>query len=145
MIHMEMIVTIVITIIGSNALWGFLQWLIDRKDRNHDRFGEIIRAIGDLSTKIDTVDTNLSKKIDAVDTKGDERAAVNSRVRILRFADEMQENRHHSKDSWDQVMSDISDYNEYCEAHPKFRNGQTAATVEYLTNSYQDRLKKRDW
>lgn len=131
--HTEMISAIVLAVIGSNALWGFVQFLIARKDARKDRNGEILRAI-----------ETLSKKIDAVDKKGDERAAVNSRVRILRFADEIHGNAK-SKDSWDQVMSDITEYEQYCISHPDFKNEQTKATVSILRQEYERRLAHNDF
>lgn len=120
-------------ILGGGVL-AFIQFLIGRHDQKHDKFKGVYEAI-----------EGLSKQIKSVADKADERNAVNSRVRILRFADEMMEGKKHSKDSWDQVMSDITDYEKYCDAHPDFRNGQTAATVEYLKKNYIERLEKHDF
>lgn len=97
--------------------------------------------LGELTAKVD----NLEKKIDALEQKEDRRDAINKRVRILRFEDELQEDKRHSKDSFDQVLSDVTDYEEYCEEHPKFRNNQTAATVEHIKKVYAERLEKRDF
>lgn len=97
--------------------------------------------LGELTAKVD----NLEKKIDALEQKEDRRDAINKRVRILRFEDELQEEKRHSKDSFDQVLSDVTDYEEYCEEHPKFRNNQTAATVEHIKKVYAERLEKRDF
>lgn len=120
-------------LLGGGML-AFMQFLITRHDNKHDKLKGVYEAI-----------EGLSKQIKSVADKADERNAVNSRVRILRFADEMMEDKRHSKDSWDQVMSDITDYEKYCDAHPDFRNGQTAATVEYLKKNYIERLEKHDF
>lgn len=103
--------------------------------------GEVIKRIDDLDKRVD----GLDKKITDQGEKEDERAAVNHRVRILRFGDELLEGRKHTKDSYDQVLTDITDYNQYCDDHPKFRNNQTMATVKYIEDSYQERLKKHDF
>lgn len=97
--------------------------------------------LGELTAKVD----NLEKKIDALEQKEDKRDAINKRVRILRFEDELQENKKHSKDSFDQVLSDVTEYDAYCEEHPKFRNNQTAATVVHIKKVYAERLEKRDF
>ncbi len=120
-------------LLGGGVL-AFIQFLISRHDNKHDKLKGVKDAV-----------EALSKKIDAIDAKADERNAVNSRVRILRFADEMIEGKRHSKDSWDQVMSDITDYNKYCEKHPDFKNDQTATTVEFLKKNYTERLEKHDF
>ena len=125
------------TLLGGllgGGLIGFIEFLIRRNDERHDKTAEIIQAIN-----------TLDKKIDAVDQKADERDAVSARVRILRFADEMQEDRRHSKDSWDQCLSDITNYEKYCETHPDFKNNQTAATVTYIQKGYAERLEKHDF
>lgn len=130
---MEIIYGAASLLLGGGML-AFMQFLITRHDNKHDKLKGVYEAI-----------EGLSKQIKSVADKADERNAVNSRVRILRFADEMMEGKRHSKDSWDQVMSDITDYEKYCEAHPDFRNGQTAATVEYLKKNYIERLEKHDF
>ena len=96
---------------------------------------------GELSDKIDA----LAKKVDQLEAKEDQRDAVNKRVRILRFEDELQRDQKHTKDSFDQVMSDITDYNQYCSDHPKFRNDQTVQTVEHIRKVYADRLERHDF
>lgn len=105
-------------------------------------FGWVGRKMtGDLSKKIDA----LEKKLDSLEAKEDRRDAVNKRVRILRFEDELQSDARHSKDSFDQVLSDITDYDQYCAAHPEFRNNQTSATVEHIKKVYSERLERRDF
>lgn len=96
---------------------------------------------GELSAKVDA----LADKIDKLESKEDERDAVNKRVRILRFEDELQREQRHTKDSFDQVMSDITDYNQYCEDHPKFKNDQTVQTVAHIRKVYADRLEHHDF
>ena len=99
------------------------------------------KMTGELSKKIDA----LEKKIDSLEAKEDRRDAVNKRVRILRFEDELQSDARHSKDSFDQVLSDITDYDQYCAGNPEFRNNQTSATVEHIKKVYSERLERRDF
>ena len=99
-IELELVVTVIIAIIGSNALWGFIQFLLERRDKKSDRSEQILKSIQELKTKID------------------ERAAIGCRIRILKFMDEIIEGWEHSKDSYNQIMSDITDYIQYCDNHP---------------------------
>lgn len=123
-----------IGIILGGSFLAFLEFLIRRHDQKHDRMASVLEQI-----------KALRQRVDEIDAKGDEREAVNMRVRILRFADEMMEERRHSKDSFDQVLSDITGYDKYCAAHPEFRNNQTAATVDYIKRNYAERLEKHDF
>ena len=33
----QIIITVIISIIGSGALWGFIEYLLERKDKRNDR------------------------------------------------------------------------------------------------------------
>lgn len=130
----ELIITLVITVIGSNALFGFIQYLIQRKDNKNEKYKEILEAIKGLSEHVETMDA------EAKETK-----AIDARIRILKFMDELLEGRRHTKDSYDQCLSDITKYEIYCIENPKFKNNQTVSTVEYIKKDYQKRLEKHDF
>lgn len=106
----------------------------DRVSKIEDKVDDIQADLVSLDSKIVKLDSGL--RLDE---------AINYRVRILRFCDELQEGRKHSKDSFDQVMSDITGYTKYCEEHPEFKNHQTEKTVDYIEKTYQERLEKKDW
>ena len=130
----ESIIAIFVAVIGSNALWGFIQFLLQRKDNREDCAKKILDMIQKLDEKIDKLDGELS-----------ERGAIACRVRILKFMDEILEGWNHSKDSYNQVMQDITNYERFCAEHPMFKNNQTVATIEYIKNDYQDHLEKNDF
>lgn len=123
-----------LAILGSAGLFSLIQFIISRHDKRKD----------DMKGIKDELEA-IKKDIKNLDEKGDRREAVNCRVRILRFEDELQESRRHSKDSFDQVMTDITTYDHYCDQHPDFKNSQTAATVEYIRKVYAERLEKHDF
>lgn len=123
-----------IGVLLGGGILAFAQFLITRYDTKHDRFAQIRSAI-----------EGLRKDIQSIDAKGDRREAESRRVRILHFEDELQEGRRHSKDSFDQVMNDVTEYKKYCEKHPEFKNEQTIATVGHITKVYHERLEKHDF
>ena len=130
----DSIIAIFVAVIGSNALWGFIQFLLQRKDNKDDCSKKIIEMIKKLDEKIDKLDGELS-----------ERGAISCRVRILKFMDEILEGWNHSRDSYTQVLQDITNYTNYCNTHPLFLNHQTEATIEYIKNDYQEHLEKNDF
>ena len=130
----DAIIAIFIAVIGSNALWGFIQFLLQRKDNKEDCSKKILDMIQKLDEKIDKLDGELS-----------ERGAIACRVRILKFMDEILEGWNHSFDSYTQVMQDITNYINYCDLHPRFKNHQTEVTIEYIKNDYQEHLEKNDF
>lgn len=132
------ILSAVITFILGGGFLSFLQYLIDRHDKKKD-------GIKDLREFVEKMEKRLTDKITTIEYKADERAAVSSRVRILRFYDDLADGRRKSKDSYDQVMSDIDDYEDYCVTHPEFKNNQTMSTVEFIKKSYLEHLEKHDF
>ena len=130
----EIVIAIFIAVIGSNALWGFIQFLIQRKDNKSDCSKKIIEMIEKLDGKIDKLGGELS-----------ERSAISCRVRIIKFMDEILEGWSHSHDSYVQVMQDITNYLRYCAEHPDFKNHQTEATIAHIKADYQERLEKNDF
>lgn len=126
-IELELVITVIVAIIGSNALWGFLQFLLERKDKKKDCSKKILEAIQKINNKID------------------QRIAIECRIRILKFMDEIIEGWEHSKDSYNQIMRDITNYLQYCDEHPQFLNHQTDATIERLEKDYEQRLATNDF
>ena len=130
----EIIIAIFVAVVGSNALWGFIQFLIQRKDNKGDCAKKILEMIQKLDEKIDKLNGELS-----------ERSAISCRVRIIKFMDEILEGWSHSHDSYVQVMQDITNYLRYCAEHPEFKNHQTEASIEHIKADYQERLEKNDF
>lgn len=174
----DIIVAVVGAVIGSNALWGFIQFLVQRKDKKEDCSQKIIEMIKKIDEKFDKrvteidnqstqrnkrldakIDESISKlddrvtrwnekldkKIDKLDDELTERGIVACRVRILKFMDEILEGWQHSKDSYNQVIQDITNYERYCAEHPLFKNHQAVAAIEHIKSDYQERLEKNDF
>ena len=80
----------------------------------------------------------LSEKVDKLEYKVDQNEAITSRVRILRFGDEIREGtKLHSKESFDQVLDDITRYDAYCKQHPEFENAKTVLTTKVIKETYK--------
>lgn len=131
---MELVIAVIVAVVGSNALWGFIQFLVQRKDNKDECGKKIIEMIKKLDGKIDKLDDELG-----------ERSAISCRVRIIKFMDEILEGWSHSHDSYVQVMQDITNYLRYCAEHPEFKNHQTEATIAHIQADYQERLEKNDF
>lgn len=80
----------------------------------------------------------VEDKVDKLEYKVDRNDAITSRVRILRFGDELRQGTtQHSKESFDQVLGDITHYNQYCVSHPEFENDKTVLTAQVIKDTYQ--------
>lgn len=109
--------------------WSWLACCIGRAINR-----EVIDKVDALSTTV-----NNNKKED------DEQWVLLSRSHILRFGDELLHGVSHSKEHFDQILSDISKYEHYCETHPEFPNGQAIATIKQIKKTYQKCLDENNF
>ncbi len=128
-------VFIEITPIKVNPVSSFLTWL--GKKTNH----ELMRRVDALSAEI----TNVKGDVSKIKGESDERNAVLCRVRILRFGDELRRGLRHSQDSFDQVLSDMDDYDQYCALHKDFKNNKTVVTQGKIREEYARCLRENDF
>ncbi len=102
---------------------------------------DVKRDIADLSRKMGSVQSD----IDELKKESKESEIKAARNRILRFGDEVYQGVRHSKEYFDQIMDDISAYNNYCEHHPDFKNEMTVMTVRHIESIYQRCLAEHDF
>lgn len=96
---------------------------------------------GELIEKVD----RMESKVDKLEKARGEENAENRRVRILRFSDELQHGVRHSQEHFDQILSDITEYNKYCDAHKDFLNDKTVLATQRIKSSYMKRLERDDF
>ena len=87
---------------------------------------------GTIDKKLDAI----SAKVDKLEEQSKEDKALLARTHILRFAEEVYQNDRHSKEYFDDILSDIDAYERYCEEHPGFRNNKTAMSAERIRGIY---------
>lgn len=107
------------------------------------------RAInGEFLEKVDLQTEKLDRmegKLNDLERVAEEREARGARVRILRFGDELLQGKDHSKEHFDQILQDITDYEQYCKDHPNFVNNMTKLTTEHIMRVYSERLDRHDF
>lgn len=106
---------------------------------------EINEKLGKVETQIEENQKETNAKIGELEDRVNEGQAIQSRVRILRMGDELRLKVPKSRDSFDQVMDDITRYNAYCRAHPEFPNDKTVLTAKVIEEKYQECLKENSF
>ena len=111
-----------------------------------DPWSSIARAIGraingEVIQKVEKLNLDLLE-MKAVE---DERDAIYARTEILRFGDELYINTRHTKERFNQILSDITKYEKYCSAHPDFQNDQAVMTITNIKETYQKCLEKHNF
>ncbi len=95
---------------------------------------EVIDKVGKLEAEVQTIKKNT-----------EEHEAKSARVRILRFGDEILHGVKHSQEHFNQVLLDVTEYEEYCSKHPDFRNNVTGITTKRIMETYERCLKENNF
>lgn len=116
---------IILAIIGSGAFFSFIQFLITfiftRKDKTKE----------------------IESKLDKLDEKIDTNQAILSRTHILRFNDELKNGISHSEEYFRQQLDDCDTYDDYCRAHPEFKNSYTEMASQNIKEAYRDLMHQK--
>lgn len=121
-----MTIEIVVTLICAILASGLIQFFFNRYDGKMD--------------KLDRIETKLDNHI----KEDDKRDAIQCRVRIISFADDLRQGIEHSKSSYDQCLADIDNYDKFCKT-TDFRNGITTVSEDYIKESYRRHLLNNDF
>lgn len=151
---MEFLSKLVEIPIGSYAAWGSVlligvTGLIQISPIKIDPWSKLARAIGrainkDVIDKVNKLEADVAeiKEIgDSRDAKEDERHAKTLRRDILRFGDEIRHTPGHSKERFDDILLEITEYEAYCNSHPEFKNRMTTSTVKLIISVYEKSLE----
>lgn len=113
-----------ITPVKINPISALLRWVGKQINK------ELMDKVNTLETKVGALE-----KSDVIDC----------RVRILTFADEIRRGVRHSKETFDQVLSDIDTYERYCTDHPDFMNNKTVAAKAKILDVYSECMDNNDF
>ena len=127
----EIIVSILLAVVGSSALWQTVTWVVDRYDKKKTSKEDIFKEVEKVSGKVD----------DLADTV-DKNQAVLARTHILRFSDELKNGVEHSAEYFRQQLDDCDTYEAFCKTHPEFKNSYTEIANQYIKETYERLLKE---
>lgn len=98
--------------------------------------GEIMKEISTIKTEV----KGIKKDVADIREEAKEREATSRRTRILEFGDEILHDADYSKEHWDSIMMDISEYEHYCDDYPHYMNNVAEATIRHIKHMYDKHL-----
>lgn len=134
-------------LVGSIALFlTGAATLIEKTSKTMKPLTKLARSIGraingDLIDKVE----GLEQKIEKMDQDDKLQRAKDARTRVLRFGDELIHDVRHTKEHFDDVLRDITEYEKYCDEHPKFENDQMHITAEHIKETYHKCLREHSF
>lgn len=129
-----------ITPIKINPWTCLIRWVshVQGLDKLNDEVGNIRKHMDEIDTKIDNLKTESEEKTALRD-------ALLYRHRILRFSDELTQNIKHSQEMFNDILADITEYDNYCSTHPQFVNQKAVMSEENIKRIYRKCLEERDF
>lgn len=107
--------------------------------------GELMEKVDSMEKTFDSKVDGLKQKIEKMDQNDKLQRAKDARTRVLRFGDELIHDVRHTKEHFDDVLRDITEYEKYCDEHPKFENDQMHITAEHIKETYHKCLKEHSF
>ena len=96
--------------------------------------GEVLQQVSETKTK-------LEEHIEA-DGK---HTADQHRTRILRFNTECLRHQRHTREDFIDILSEIDEYERYCQAHPDYKNQRCVHAVKNIGRVYDALLETGDF
>ena len=101
--------------------WKFLLKVIKKM-----LYGDVLAQISDVNKKLDG---HIKKnELDTVKA---------SRLRILRFNDELIRGLTHTKEHFDEILEDVNVYDKYCKEHEEYENAKAELSIQNIKRVYQ--------
>lgn len=97
----------------------------------------ILARLDDIENRIE----QLEKNDKVYESKHEEEKAIDARIRILHFGDQILHKKQHTKEHYEQTMRDIKYYEKYCKDHPEFENDVTVTNIAIIKETYEKCLK----
>jgi hypothetical protein len=142
----------IIEVVGAGVFGGglaFIGTLLKHKWEKQEKEDKVTRSIESLKEE----QTKMNKSIELVkssilDELAKDRADNEEyriklcRQRILQFNDELYRGVQHTKESFDDVISEgIDVYEDYCDRHTSFLNFKAEAAIDNIKDTYKRLLK----
>lgn len=113
----------------------------------------IVKKVGSIANE------NITQRLDVIekdiamlkeenaeqDEREKERDAINARREILKFADSLRHGTQFSRESYEQIMIDMDNYERYSDSHPNFKNNRTKAAQKKIMNEFEARDAANDF
>ena len=97
--------------------------------------------VNDLQSEI----KGIKNEVDALKKDEELERVRMARQRILRFNDEILFGKRHSKEHFDEILSDIDVYEDYCRTHEDYENNKAVLAIATIREVYKDCLKTHDF
>lgn len=95
----------------------------------------------ELNDKVNNIETKLETHIN----ENKRERAADYRARIIRFNDEIMEEKTHTKEYYDNILEDIDKYEAYCTSHPDYPNNKAVMAIHNIKAKYEEHMENNSF
>lgn len=109
---------------------------------------DLLNKLEEMEKRIKKVEEGVelaNDKCDKYEDRRDEDRVVLTRIRILRFNDELLRMHKHSHETFAQVLKDVTYYEQYCKDHEDFPNAQAVEAIANIRRCYKKCCEEHDF
>lgn len=120
-------------------LWGWLAQTIGKAMNSEltKKVEGIDEKVSAMENKLTSVETTLNTHVreDKLDS------IRNTRARILRFHDELRHGTQHTEEHYNEILSDIDIYEDFCDQHKDYPNTKAEVAISGIKESYKECIR----
>lgn len=116
---------------------------LDKKIIDHEKLAD--QRYQELKKQDEVHYQELKKRNEEQDEKTQHQLALDARRRILRASDEIRQGIKHSEEFFNDVLDDMTLYDNYCEDHPKFKNHRAVSAEETIRKAQRHCIDNNDF
>lgn len=95
----------------------------------------------ELNDKVNNIETKLETHIN----ENKKERAADYRARIIRFNDEIMEEKTHTKEYYNNILEDIDKYEAYCNSHPDYPNNKAVMAIHNIKAKYEEHMENNSF
>ena len=96
----------------------------------------------DKLNKMEEAQKETQRRLDEHIRMDDERNADPHRIYILRFNTELLRGIEHTKEDFNEILSNIDYYERYCAGHPEYQNNRAVHAIKHIKNVYDEHMER---
>lgn len=120
--------------LGSAVIVKVLDYAFARKNKNEQVLAEIRQDIKTTQTDLRTLREEML-----------EEQANSRRQRILRFSNDLIHGADFSREYYDSILNDVTEYDLFCANHSDYRNSVTSQAEKNILHHYEQHMFNKDF
>ena len=142
----QQLMSVLMVAAAAPGFWDFLKWVFGsigaaitgkKKITNQD-ISDSVQKLREESAEMKTAITEIKEEAREHNEQNLEERAKNNRSKILRFDDELRIGIKHSYEYFEDILSTVHEYEDYCDNHPKFKNRQAESAINHIQSAYDE-------